>query len=94
MLVRTEFGKTIGGYTHYHWTSPSSTTYVSDPGCKAFIYSLDMKEKFVPQNSKKLIRQHSSCGPIFGGGHDIAIADSCNMDSHSGAYFPYTYNRA
>ena len=55
VLVRTEFGKTFGGYTHYPWTSPSSDTYVSDPGCKAFIFSLDMKEKFVPQNSKYLI---------------------------------------
>ena len=46
MLVRTEFGKTIGGYTHYPWTS--NNTSVNDPGCKAFIFSLDMKEKFVP----------------------------------------------
>ena len=24
VLVHTEFGKTIGGYTHYPWTSPDS----------------------------------------------------------------------
>ena len=55
---------------------------MSDPGCKAFIFSLDMKEKFVPQNSNYLIDQHRSWGPTFGGknGHDIFIADSCNVN--------------
>ena len=94
MLVRTEFGKTIGGYTHYPWVSNSNGTTVHDPGCKAFIFSLDMKEKFVPQNSEKLIYQSSSCGPTFGGGFDILIADSCNVNNKSYACFPYTYNRA
>ena len=100
MLLRTEFGKTIGGYTHYAWTSPSSSyTKVSDPGCKAFIFSLNMKEKFVPQDSEYLIRQYPLWGPAFGDG-DITITDSCNVhDSHnvnnnSCANFPKTYNCA
>ena len=94
VLIRTEFGKTIGGYTHYPWKSLSNCTYVSDSGCKAFIFSLDMKEKFVPKNSNHLIRQSSPYGPIFGNGPDIYIADSCNVNNHSGARFPITYNRA
>ena len=42
VLVRTEFGRTIGGYTHYPWTSPDSVEYVIDSGRRAFLFSLDM----------------------------------------------------
>ena len=45
-LVRNEFGKTMGGFTHYPWASSGGGVY--DSGKKAFIFSLDMKEKFVP----------------------------------------------
>ena len=47
VLVRTEFGKTIGGYNHYAWDSKSG--WLSYSGRRAFLFSLDMREKFVPQ---------------------------------------------
>ena len=31
-------------------------------------------------------------GPIFGGSHDLFIADSCNKNKESCAYFPRNYN--
>ena len=34
VLVQTEFGKTIGGYTHYPWKSSGRS--VNDPGRRAF----------------------------------------------------------
>ena len=39
VLVRTEFGKTIGGYTYYPWNS--SNTSVNDSQLRSFIFSLD-----------------------------------------------------
>ena len=93
VLVRTEFGKTIGGYTHYPWTSAGSWESVNDSGRRAFLFSLDMREKFVPQGNGELVYRNSCYGPIFGGGHDIVISDCCN-NSSSYADFPNTYNRA
>ena len=50
VLVNTEFGKVIGGFTHYPWKSPAHfEEEVKDKARKAFIFSLDMKEKYVPQ---------------------------------------------
>ena len=90
-LVRTEFGKTIGGYTHYPWES--SGGYVNDGDKKAFLFSLDRKEKYVPADGNNLIYRGSDRGPSFGG-WDLYLADSCNNNSSSFANFPYSYNRA
>ena len=53
-LVRTEFGRTIGGYSHYPWQS--SGGYLSDGGMRAFLFSLDRKEKYVPVSGNSLIK--------------------------------------
>ena len=90
VLIRTQFGKTIGGYTHYPWDQ--SNSWLSDSGRRACIFSLDLMEKFVPQGNDKLIYRSSGYGPRFGGGSDIFICDNCNTNN-SGAYFPVTYNR-
>ena len=94
VLVRTNFGKTIGGYTHYPWTSASGE-WVDDSRRRAFIFSLDMEEKFVPQGDNCLIFRQGRYGPAFGGGggHDIGIADWCNNNEDSYARFPCTYDR-
>ena len=95
VLVRTEFGKTIGGFTHYPWL-PKSPEWFSDAGRRAFIFSLDMQEKFVPI-SNKLIFNLDDYGPVFGGGgggFDICIRDGCNNKNNSFCNFPSGYNRA
>ena len=79
--VRTEFGKTIGGYTHHPWKSVNSGEWVNNSGRRAFLFSLDMREKFVPQGDDCLIYRHSDLGPVFGGGYDICISDGCNSNS-------------
>ena len=95
MLVRTEFGKTIGGFTHYPWL-PGNPGYTKDAGRKAFVFSVDMKEKFVPQGDNYLICNFDCYGPVFGGktGCDIYIADGCNNSRNSYGNFPSMYNRA
>ena len=92
VLVRTEFGKTIGGFTHYPWDSEGKD--VQDSQRRAFLFSLDMKEKFVP-NSDSLIVNKSHRGPIFGFkmGTDLCIADQCNNNDDSYSCFPADYNR-
>ena len=90
-LVRTEFGRTIGGYSHYPW---DNSGWLSDGGMRAFLFSLDRKEKYVPADGNNLIYRGSGYGPTFGGGHDLRLADSCNNPNSSYANFPSTYNRA
>ena len=43
VLIKTEFGKVIGGFTHYPWTSDEDGEFVHDEAKKAFIFSMDMK---------------------------------------------------
>ena len=43
-LVKTEFGKIIGGFTHYTWNAVKQK-YVTDEDMKAFLISFDMLEK-------------------------------------------------
>jgi hypothetical protein len=90
--VRTEFGKTIAGYTHYKWNAVSDD-YVRDERRRAFLLSFDQAEKYVPQSGQQLIYCHPSSGPAFGGGNDLIIADGCNVNYNSGAAFPWAYNR-
>jgi hypothetical protein len=89
VLVRTEFGKTIGGFTNHAWNS--SNTYVNDPNSRTFLFSLDLKEKYTPVKYDQLIYPHQSYGPCFGGGHDLCLYDQCHINS-SYANFPFSYN--
>ena len=68
-LVRTEFGKIIGGYTHYPWTSSNSWSEIKNWEKQTFLISLDMKETFVPQDEDgdNLMYCHKDYGPCFGG---------------------------
>jgi hypothetical protein len=52
--VRTQFGKTIAGYSHYKWNAVHDD-WVRDEGRQAFLLSFDYGEKYVPQSGKKLI---------------------------------------
>jgi hypothetical protein len=57
-LVRTEFGKTIGGFTNYAWDS--SNTYVTDLDSRIFLFSLDLKEKYIPVKHDQLMYRRST----------------------------------
>ena len=48
----------------------------------------------VPTDTSKLIYNHPSYGPTFGGGYDILIYDQCNINNSSYANFPSSYNTA
>ena len=86
IIIRTEFGKTIGGYAHNPWDSGS--LWLSDSNRRTFIFSLDMGEKFIPQRDETLILWYNNFGPVFGGGYDIHISDGCNKKDNLYASFP------
>jgi hypothetical protein len=46
----------------------------------------------VKNQERKAIYNQKDWGPIFGAGHDVAIADHCDINSDSYAEFPYSYN--
>ena len=66
---------------------------MNDNGKNTFLLSLDLKEKYVPINANNLIQCNTGYGPIFGGGHDLVIANQCNANANSYANFPYAYNK-
>ncbi len=42
-------------------------------------------------HEQKAIADRIDYGPVYGGGHDLCIADKCNQNN-SGANFPTSYN--
>ncbi len=89
-LVRTEFGKTIAGFTKYTWNSVNA--YVSNEEKNCFLLSLDMKQKMVPNNGNNLIYCNPTYGPTFGSGHDLVITNQCQNANSCYANFPNCYN--
>ena len=77
VLVRTNYEKTIGGFSKYKWDYSLVGDYVNSPDKSAFLFSLSLKDKMVPQSSQKLIRHRLNFGPCFGES-DLGISDNCN----------------
>ena len=90
MLIRTEHGKTIGGYTGYPWRSEGG--YYSNAEKRVFIFSLDLFEKFVPKDGYSMMWNGINEGPDFG--IDLRVGDGGNSEEIYGlADFPSSYNR-
>lgn len=91
-LIKTEFGKTIAGFTHSPWNTRGN--YASS-GNGSFLMSLDLQVKMEPIRSDKAIFCHKDYGPTFGGGangHDIFISDGCGSNDYSRCSFPSCFN--
>ena len=63
----------------------------------AFIFSLRNKERLGPfksmvMNPSSAIHKGSCCGPTFGEGHDIFIADNANSNTDSVSSFGKSYS--
>ena len=63
---------------------------------KAFIFSLENKEGLAPfksvvRHDSQAIYMEISHGPIFGGGHDIYIADNAGHNAHSFTNFGHSF---
>ena len=65
VLVRTEFGKTIAGYSGYTWEAKKDQkggkerekglVCVTDSGRRAFLLLMEQQQKLVPQIDKRII---------------------------------------
>ena len=92
-MVRTEFGKTIAGYSGYTWEAKEDKKgvkesngwrglYVTDSGRRAFLLLMEQQQKVVPQFDKKIIVCDNGYGPYFGFGA-LRIGDNCNSEANS-----------
>ena len=90
-LIKSDKGYIFGGYTPFPWSGGGS--YHSSPS--SFLFTLTnihgtQPTKFESKNDNKEVYHHSSYGPSFGYGCDLAInTDFINDGSWSN--FPSTY---
>jgi hypothetical protein len=90
-LVKNEFGRIIGGYNPLTWNyGHGFTTDHTNLSCLLLV---DSRIKATLVKPKKAIQCFANYGPIFGGGSDLALADSCNENISSVTNFPYSFNR-
>ena len=80
-LIRTTEGYIFGGYTDQSWNSCLSWI----PSSKAFLFTVHCHARLSPTklpvaNQSHATYGHSSYGPVFGGGHEIRIADRANVN--------------
>ena len=54
-VVRTEFGKTIAGFSHYKWNQVSNYENVEDSNRRSFLLQLDSMEVMISQEDCHLI---------------------------------------
>jgi hypothetical protein len=83
VLLLTEFGKKIGGYTPLIWEKSSNNRSDKDASLKSFMFSLSNNHKFkLKQNHETAILQYSSSGPTFGNGpSDLYVKNKANNQS-------------
>ena len=73
VIARTDFGKTIAGFTRLKWESTGK--WVKGEAKGAFLLQVDLMQKMSHRN-EYVIGCFSDCGPVFG--YDFQIYDNCN----------------
>ena len=86
VIARTNFGKTIAGFTRHKWDSTSK--WVKGEAKGTFLLQVDLMRKMVHQNGV-VISCFAGNGPVFG--YDFQIKDNCNTVKNC-AGFPSSYN--
>ena len=80
-IIQTTTGERFGGYTSKNWTTPPSFIWPGD--ALAFVFSLNLKEKFPIKIADQAIGHYNNKGPVFGYGHCIDISSGCLDNSSS-----------
>ncbi len=86
-IIKSEFGKTFGGFTNLNWHNCDS--YVSSSGL-SFIFQLDYNTKQNCTNTKKEIYGSSHSLVVFGS-FDICISNSSDQSLRSYCNFRNAY---
>ena len=66
------------------------------PSNNSFMFSLQNKDNLLPFKApvckiRNAIYSSRRCGPTFGGGHDLYIADNPHVNNKSYTYFGFSY---
>ena len=93
-LVKTQFGKIIGGYTPLTWQPSQDDQWCCDENCESFLFSISLNEKYPLKEDEKdfAICNYMEDGPRFGYGKDLRIGDCANSNDESYFDFPTSYN--
>ncbi|XP_036326724.1 uncharacterized protein LOC118739471 isoform X2 [Rhagoletis pomonella] len=89
-------GELSGGYTDVAWAKTSRKGgYIHSE--RAFLFALnpaggDPSVKFDIIKKPYAICYHPDCGPIFGAGADLLIANNCNTNMDSYSNLPHSYD--
>lgn len=96
-LYQNAQGNIFGGYTSIPWTYNSTGEYFSDP--YSFIFSLtniyySKPTKFPISKNSNVIYHYMNCGPVFGYGCDIWMANnfSDENNNYNNSNFPSSFN--
>ena len=83
IVVLDTSGRRFGGYSTQNWCqSTVGGNYARAPG--SFIFSLSNKQKYdLTEFNTNAIYRNNSYGPVFGGGHDLCLANSCRSNTSS-----------
>ncbi len=93
VLIKTEFGKIIGGFNSLGWNSQLNG-YSADNSKKTFLFSVSLKQKFDLIQPMGALYSNPAYGPTFGGGFDIYVSHDCAVNKNSYSNFPHSYNLA
>jgi hypothetical protein len=85
-IIETTEGFIFGGFTRVMWESREA--YKPDESSTSFLFSVKNPHKrdfgrLGLKDSRYAIHCHPSSGPTFGNGHDIHVADNCNVNTNS-----------
>ena len=86
-FIKTNNKRRIGGFTMKNWDIKLHGNYTSDD--KAFLFDLDLNEKYEVNNTSYSIRQDKHYGPTFGAQYNIYIGENFLTDEKSSYYYQY-----
>ena len=85
-FIKTNNKRRIGGFTMKNWDI-NANKFIPDD--KAFIFDLDLNEKYDIVKKENAIYSCKGYGPTFGGHHDIYLGENFCTDEKSADYCHY-----
>jgi len=86
IIIKSTNGYVFGGYTEKSWNHSGGLFSDAKNDPNSFIFSLINKNQRpikLKWSQKYAIYCHTMCGPVFGGGSDLSIADQSNVNTDS-----------
>jgi hypothetical protein len=92
-LILDRKGNIFGGFTPAAWESPRRRwIYKRDCSFRSFLFTLKNPHNLSPRRFRLKDEQRAiyccgACGPVFGHGYDLFVADNCYTTAHSHSGF-------